>query len=354
MSNQQYFDQTVRFLVYLESFKQSEVDKFTPRIKAIDQIIRDTLLGEELTDLTVKSNEGVMAVTRASIQRELDLYTTDLDKSLTDLGVYSFEYEVKSINNAYAGAAVASSETTQKAVKKVIAKTPLSIKGSEGKLITDLFKNFGGSETERYINNINLARYEGKTNSQISQIVRGTRKNGYKDGLLDVTARQASTITRTTVQHAAMQVKKEFSIQNSDIIVGEKMLATLDGKTSAICRWYDQKVFRQGVGRRPPFHYNCRTSFILVIHPDYAGDGEIKTRASKDGPTENVSYYKWLKKQPKDFQEDVLGKSRAKLMKSGGLSSEKFSQLQLDKNFNPLTLDQMRQREPTAFRKAGL
>lgn len=353
MSDKQYFDQTVRFLVYLESFKQSEVDKFVPRIKAIDQLIRDKLLEDELADLTVVSYEGVIAQIKAGVQRELELFTDDLGKSITELAAYSFEYEVKSIEAAYA-VKVGKSKIKTKRLKQVISKAPLAIKGSEGKLITDLFKDFSAGEVERIVNNINLARYEGLTNAEISRMIRGTRKNGYTDGLLETTARNANTITRTTVQHSAMQVKREFSQQNSDIVVGEKIIATLDGRTSAICRSYDQKVFKPNEGRRPPFHPNCRSTFILVLDPEYAGKGEIKTRASVNGPTDNVSYYEWLKSQPVSFQDDVLGKTRGELFRSGGLSAKKFSELQLDKNFNPLTLQQMREREPQAFKKAGL
>ncbi len=42
----------------------------------------------------------------------------------------------------------------------------------------------------------------------------------------------------------------------------------------------------------------------------------------------------------------------AKLFREGGLSIELFSELQLDRNFSPLTLVQMHALEPLAFEKA--
>ena len=67
-----------------------------------------------------------------------------------------------------------------------------------------------------------------------------------------------------------------------------------------------------------------------------------------------LSYYEWLKTQPASFQDAALGPVRAQLFRNGGLTSERFAALQLDKNFRPLSLDQLRELEPEMFRKAGI
>lgn len=48
------------------------------------------------------------------------------------------------------------------------------------------------------------------------------------------------------------------------------------------------------------------------------------------------------------------GSVRAKLFREGGLSIERFAELQLDRNFAPLSLAQMKALEPLAFERAGL
>lgn len=45
---------------------------------------------------------------------------------------------------------------------------------------------------------------------------------------------------------------------------------------------------------------------------------------------------------------------RGKLFRDGGLTPERFAAFQLDKNFKPLTLDQLKELEPVAFSKADL
>jgi hypothetical protein len=83
------------------------------------------------------------------------------------------------------------------------------------------------------------------------------------------------------------------------------------------------------------------------------------TRASvgDSGPQQvraDLSYYDWLTQQPAAFQDKAIGPVRAKLLRDGGLSVERFSELQLDRNFAPLTLDQMKALEPLAFDRADL
>lgn len=67
----------------------------------------------------------------------------------------------------------------------------------------------------------------------------------------------------------------------------------------------------------------------------------------------DLSYYDWLKLQPSAFQDQPLGPTWAKLFSEGGLMLKRFSELQLDRNFQPLTLDQMKALEPLAFERAG-
>lgn len=75
----------------------------------------------------------------------------------------------------------------------------------------------------------------------------------------------------------------------------------------------------------------------------------ITKRASMNGVVDNVSYYEWLKTQPTEIQDMALGKKRAELFRSGEMSIERFKQLQLDRNFEPLTLKEMEQLEPVIF-----
>jgi hypothetical protein len=67
-----------------------------------------------------------------------------------------------------------------------------------------------------------------------------------------------------------------------------------------------------------------------------------------------MSYYDWLKTQDREFVADAIGKTRAQLFLDGGLSADQFAKLNLGRNFEPLTLVEMRERDAAAFKRAGL
>ena len=50
----------------------------------------------------------------------------------------------------------------------------------------------------------------------------------------------------------------------------------------------------------------------------------------------------------------MLGPARGTLLRDGGLSAERFQELRLSRNFEPLTLAEMQRLEPLAFERAGI
>lgn len=64
----------------------------------------------------------------------------------------------------------------------------------------------------------------------------------------------------------------------------------------------------------------------------------------------NTNYGDFLRRQDPAFQDEVLGKTKAKLFREGKLPIDKF----VDRGGNELTLKQLAKLQPTAFREAGL
>lgn len=54
----------------------------------------------------------------------------------------------------------------------------------------------------------------------------------------------------------------------------------------------------------------------------------------------NVTYQDWIKRQPAKFQDEVLGPTRARLFRDGGVSLDKF----VDASGRQYNLDQLRTR----------
>ncbi|MCO6427259.1 hypothetical protein [Nitrosomonas communis] len=129
---------------------------------------------------------------------------------------------------------------------------------------------------------------------------------------------------------------------------------------SNLCRSLDSKIFPVGKAPMPPYHHLCRTTTSAVIDSRFSILDEDATRAARDEDGEvisvdaNETYYSWLKKQSKSFQDSVIGPTRGKLLREGGLSAERFAELNIGRNFEPLNLEAMRKLEPLAFERAGL
>ncbi len=179
---------------------------------------------------------------------------------------------------------------------------------------------------------------EGLTTPQIAREVRG---------LLGTTTRHATAIARTATNHVANAARKEVGRANADIIKGVRYVATLDSRTTPICRALDGKVFDIDKGPRPPQHINCRSTITYVLK---GLSGTTGTRASFRGEVPAAETYNtWLRKQPREFIDDVLGKSRANLYLKGKLTLDKF----VDKSGRQYTIAELRQRQPEAFKRAG-
>lgn len=74
----------------------------------------------------------------------------------------------------------------------------------------------------------------------------------------------------------------------------------------------------------------------------------IRARTGRVSAT--TSYQDWLSRQSPAFQDDVLGKTRGRLFRVGGLRLDRF----VNRRGDALTLAELAQREADAFRKAGL
>ena len=211
-----------------------------------------------------------------------------------------------------------------------------------------------------YVNGvIQQGYYQGKNTAEIVRSLRGTSKMRGQDGTLAQIDRANTVLVRTAVQHSAQVARETFFKANDDIVLGLEWVSTLDSRVTIQCASLDGKRFPLDSGPRPPLHPQCRSTTIAVLDPAFDMLDEGATRASKgaDGGEQvsaSQNYYEWLKTQPDAFQDVALGPTRGELFRKGGLSAERFAELNLGKNFEPLTLEQMKALEPVAFARAGL
>lgn len=356
--NDEIQDRTIRHMVYLERYKAAEIKKIrkildTEIIPEISAKIEKKLAkildrGSDLGSVTVKRLK--------ELETELKKLSDDLANGvkkvavvdLDDLTEHELDWQVNAIKDSL-NFNLDLVVPNPRVVAQVAKKTSFA-----GLTLDQWYESLSRSTQRNVMTAINRGIVEGETTDEIMRRIRGTKKLNFTDGIWETTRRQAETITRSTVNHATNQARLEFFKDNDDIIEGMKWIATLDSRTSVICAGLDGKVFPLDKGPRPPAHPNCRSTMTAVLKDaDSLGLNDLPTdkRASVDGQVPaSTTYGQWLKRQPVEVQEQVLGVSKAKLFRDGNLPIENFTNAGL----KPLTLKQLKTLEKKAFEKAGL
>ena len=132
---------------------------------------------------------------------------------------------------------------------------------------------------------------------------------------------QIRTIVRTSVNQVQNQASQAVYAANSKVAPKYQYVATLDSRTSAVCRDLDGKTFAYNRGPTPPQHFNCRSTTVPVV--DFDGlqkkypslekppVGKAVTRPSATGRVpQDTTYGEWLLKQDKKLQVKTLGNEK--------------------------------------------
>lgn len=346
-------DIATRHQVYLERLKSGEVRDFDATLRKLEKAILEVVNGldaDYVNDLTKARLRDTLSELRAAQTQILMDAVDSLIPKLEKIAGYEAQFEARSLKQI--GLDVAVAYVPAKKAFSAALSQPLS---ANGELLESFLKNWSAKEIEAVNNLVAKGYADGWTTQQLVQAVRGTKKAKYSDGIVAKIGRDAEAIIHTAVQHVASSARMVVWAANSDIVKGYRWVSTLDGRTTQICRSLDGRVFELGRGPRPPIHVRCRSTTVAELDDKFDFLDKGATRSSETGYVEgDMTYYDWLKKQPAAFQDFAIGPTRGKLLREGGLTAEEFARLNLGRNFEPLTLEEMRKLEPAAFERAGI
>lgn len=415
MINDDLVEFTTRHQVYLERLKAGEIKAtdvlFVTLAAELTRLLL-TVRVSTLSDLTdiagIKLVLDIEAIHTSAYQAQLVAFS----KLLNELAFAEREFELESLDEATIEEIEPDDGDARQDLWAVVLDKPMS---ATGKLLAVYLGAWMALEVSRAGDMTRRAISEGWAPSNLLLAFRGTAKGGLQDGLFASARRNTATTIRTAIQHvstaarwatmrdtifrpkgsprekrpsggdasnsqdavgvnaegvvtriprAAREAAKRAGMKIGDNVslLGYRWASILDSQTSQICRSLDGQVFKFGAGPIPPAHPNCRSNIVAEMLGRWrrrGKDGRFKkderVRPSPDGNVPaRTTYYDWLKTQDADFQDDALGVTRGELFRKGGLSAAAFSRLNLGKNFEPLTLDEMRRLAPRVFRRAGL
>lgn len=312
-------------------------------IRPIFKTLQRELLAE-LSDLNLSAyRKQRLSHLLAYAEKTIAASYKDLDKTSGDYygGIADFEQEftvdsVKAATSVELGTTLTAEQLSVVAGDTLILGNPSSTWWARQSVRT----------TQQFSDQMKLGFIEGEGVGALGRRVRQ---------VMDVSKREAETLARTSIQAVSNEVRDRLIGANSDLINGYIHTSTLDNRTSFVCisrdnlKWNNKKepVGHSKAFRRPPLHYNCRSTLVPWLRsfkdlsPKIQSDIPEGTRVSMNGSVpQSTSYPKWLKGQSKATQVEVLGRKRYELWKKGSLSLRQLT----NQAGRPLTLEQIKAR----------
>lgn len=353
MASRDPLNTVIRHQVFLEGLKAGTANDVKATLAELEGAIKDVLDAVDVPTLDKLTKKGLQKLLRDLRVAQGRVMTKALDQLMGELEKIAeseADFEKKLLVNHSQGVTIASVAGSD--VFKAALTDPI---GAVGDKLEPFLQNWSEYEIKAVSDLVSRGFSEGLTNSQLFQMVRGTKAANYKDGILARMDANVEAVVHTSVQQVASTARMATMEANADIIEGYRIIATLDGKTTPLCRSLDQRVFEINKGPKTPLHIRCRSTMVPELGAEWAFLDKGATRSAQDGPVPaETTYYEWLKTQPAGFQDEALGKKRAALFREGGLSAERFAQLNLGRNFEPRTLAEMKKLEPLAFERADV
>lgn len=395
-SNEEYLDAALRHQIGLRRYSSGLVNRIALLLQRADRDLTAQLrvrLAEfsgKPIDFTGTRWKLLLADVREARKVVMGQYKSLVRSELGDLSVLEGAREI-SLLESVIPIEVSFATVSAASLRAIVTSRPF-----QGRFLRDWFSTLETNDRKRLTSALQLGMVEGEPIDTIVRRVVGTRKQNYNDGILSVARRDATTIVRTAVNHVSNTARNSMWEANADIISARIWTATLDGRTSAICRSRDGKgspITAGGelppgieplvpINATLPAHMNERSIFAAYIN----GVGLIgkrptvvdtRTRRRREidfraiskrtgKPIQQVrqewadrvigrvpadtTYQQFLSRQSASFQDEVLGVTKGRLFRRGKLPLDKF----VDRRGNELTLSQLADTQPEAFTLAGL
>ena len=337
-ANEQLRDKTIAHEIYLQRYYSSTSKKVMDLLRVVEKDLVKQLKTLDLDNqMTISQIDARLESVRAILNEGYDLAGKELISNMQDAAEYEQEWQIKAIDDS------------TPVVLDMVAVAPVTLfaaiesKPLQGKLIKEWIDKLDKDSYTRIQDAVRIGLVEGQSYSDVVKRITGTKALQYTDGINSLNARQTQALVSTAMAHATNVASEEFYKANDDLIKGWQFLATLDFKTTTLCKSYDGQKFDLGKGPYPPIHVRCRSSTVPVLKSwKEMGmkDPPAGTRSSLDGQiSETINYDEWLRKQSHEKQDEALGKGKAEIFRSG-VKLERFVE-----NGKELTLEQLKKIE---------
>lgn len=302
--NERLYDDAVRRRIYLERYAIEQVKRSLRFLRKLerDLVSKLTIMRSEgRSELTLKQQEALLKSVRALAKDAYAKLTRDLDGNLEALAKAQAEFGNRSLADAAELAGEEGVEVTTRQVSSSSVYAAARARPLNGRFLRDWVSDLEPAARRRLTQALRISFTEGES---LTAAIRRVRK------AILVNRRGAEALVRTSVTHIASAVDTEIAKANRDVIEAIEWVAVLDTRTTAICASRHGKRYPVDSGPRPPAHVRCRSTVTQIL----------QGLPPPDRPT----YREWLRRQPSEVQDEILGKKRAQAFRSGEVDIERF------------------------------
>lgn len=360
------FDDVIKNQIYTEQYANGLAKKIQVLLtSAQDEIVGQIAKIDPAAPTMTKWKQARLEKLNENISDILDSTFKEIGKesktSLIDLGNTQSASTVNNFNKTVK-ADLFNVTLTPDNVKAIVENTMI-----DGKVIGDWWQNAKESTKTKMsaalaagTQALQVGMVQGESIGELVNRIRGSKLT---PGIMSVTKREATALVRTSVLQVANSTRQEIYKANADVLEGIQFVATLDNKTTPLCRAIDRKSYdmqMQPIGHSfaypgpPPLHWQCRTTIVPLVKSweQLAGSksplpNKVKKqlqniplgeRASINGPvTESMTYNDWLLTQSIEEQQSILGQGKWKLWSENKLDMTDL----IDNTGKELTLTQL-------------
>jgi SPP1 gp7 family putative phage head morphogenesis protein len=193
-----------------------------------------------------------------------------------------------------------------------------------GEVVSKAFRGIAVDQSERFSQVVRQGLLTGEPTPAIAKRLIGNLEFGEQAKTVKqlvaaggqataVADNQIVTLVRTSINQVANAASQQVYEANQDITQKYRYVATLDTRTSSICRALDGREFEYGKGPTPPQHFNCRSTTVPVINYKELGfdPPPPSKRAAAGGMVPaDQTYGQWLAKQDLATKAKALGASK--------------------------------------------
>ncbi len=303
---QSIFDQTVRHRIAIERYSAEDSKKV---LKFLDELRAD--IASRIARATPGRRaqlESILDDVREIHGRVYQRIQSELSTRFRDRAAEAADFHADKFKSAGIEASI--NRLTADAAYQAALTRPM-----DGAILSEWLTTMEPAARGRIDRALRISFTEGES---LDRAVRRVREQ------IDVSKRSARTLIRTANTHISNAVQQASAEANADLVKEVEWRSVLDSRTTPVCQSRSGHRYPINSGPRPPAHPGCR-SIVIEVLKDFP-------------PPKSETYAEWLKRQPADVQDDILGPNRGALLRSGRYDVGDF----VDVKGTPLTLAEIR------------